>query len=274
MSLPPFDLIRLAGLDQRPACFEAGGQSLLEDAYVAEQMAQHAPYWQLPNETAQQVAWLMGVTGLAAGARVLHLGCEAVAWGQQFAAAGLDYTGVDSRFAMIREARLHNPQGVYHHAPYHELALDATFAVVMMLEGLWGRYVPARGAAILGAMQRHLHPDGRLVLEVLTAHDPAIKEPEGMAWDVIPLGGRIIRVPHLELTSRYVYPTEEATLDQKVLVLGDGEMLWFRDWTRYFTEGSITALLEGQGWRVQGVYGDRRGGAVRADSARLVVVAG
>lgn len=33
-------------------------------------------------------------------------------------------------------------------------------------------------------------------------------------------------------------------------------------------------LLEGQGWRVQGVYGDRRGGAVQADSARRVVVAG
>lgn len=280
MPLFPFD--RLLSLQTPPPPFTPGDAYLWTDPHVARQLlAAHLdPHTDAasrkPETVARSAAWVVEILGLQPGQRLLDLGCGPGLYAVPFARAGLQVTGVDISPTSIDYARAAARQegleidyrchsyleldfepGVEPSVePSLEAGLEARFDAAVLIYGDFCPLSPEQRARLLANLRRALRPGGAFVLDVTT---PPLRRRLGLknSWYASP-GGFWRPTPHLVLEQGFSYPGE-ITLDQYVLIEGDGTLTTFRNWYQDYTPETICAELTAHGFAVDSLWCDLLG---------------
>jgi hypothetical protein len=117
-----------------------------------------------------------------------------------------------------------------------------------------------------------LKPGGRFVFDVNTFRNLQSRW-SGTSWQVAPEGGFWKPGPYLVLQQGFHYPEADTALEQFLVIEDDGTMTVYRNWFHYYSVETISAVLEGQGFTVEGVYGDLTGAPLTDDGEWIGVIA-
>ena len=274
-------LTRIQQAQARPDPFTPGEPRFWEDPYICAQLlagqvnAQSDGASRRREIVEREVVWLMATLEPAPGHAVLDLGCGPGLYATQLASRDLVVTGVDYAQCAIayarEEARARGLAITYRCQNYLELADEAAFDAVLLVNGDFSSHNPEERRRLLGNIHRALKPGGRLALEVLTRAHQARYGIRNQ-WYVAQ-GGTWRPGLHLVLEEGFSYPEQALTLNQYVIVEADGTVTVYRNWFQAFTPPSIAAELEAQGFDVELVGGGMRGSAYSEHTEWLSVLA-
>jgi len=147
---------------------------------VADHLGSAYLRYSFTKGTEQEVAFLVDVLGLEAGARVLDVGCGPGRHAHALGRLGFEVVGVDISERFVALARAGVPSGAavtFERADARALTYAGEFdAVISLCQGAFGltagepdaSFDPDR--AVLEGMARALRPGGRLVLSAFSAY--------------------------------------------------------------------------------------------------------
>jgi SAM-dependent methyltransferase len=144
---------------------------------VADHLGEAYLRYSFTKGTAQEVAFLVDELGLAAGMRVLDVGCGPGRHAHALARLGLEVVGVDISERFVELAHRYAPPGAtFVRADARALRYDAEFdAVISLCQGAFG-LSDGPGSPldpdgeVLAGMVRALRPGGRLALSAFSAY--------------------------------------------------------------------------------------------------------
>jgi SAM-dependent methyltransferase len=212
------------------------------------------------REAADLVAWL----GLRDGrARIVDLGCGAGRHAAALAALGLRVVGLDLSDALLERARTRPAgapplvRGDLRHLPFRP-----AFDLALSLFTSFGYFDDAGNERAVREMARVLLPGGRLVIDhIHAAYLRRTLVPE----DTREVPGYRIR-QRREIVAGRVRKT-------MVVERGGAESVTLHEDVRLYDPDEMRALLARAGLRGVGFHGSFAGGALRDDSARMIVIA-
>jgi SAM-dependent methyltransferase len=161
----------------REPYFEAVGD-LLGDAYLR---------YSFTKGTAQEIAFLLELLGLAEGSRVLDVGCGPGRHAIPLAQAGFAVTGVDvsRRFLDIAAdaARAAGVGAAFFHVDARAMPFDDEFdAVISICEGAFG-LMAGDDSTVLKRMAEAVKPRGRVIVTAFSSLYEASHPRDGAAFD-------------------------------------------------------------------------------------------
>jgi SAM-dependent methyltransferase len=244
-----------------------------------------ARYYDLEHDDLVADAALYCELAREAGGSVLELGCGTGRLLLALSRAGHRTVGLDSSAAMLAraEARLrgrHDLRGAWRvvQADARHFEVEERFALVLAPLDFLG-YFPSLEdqLGVLGAARRHLAARGRLVLDLVFPGVPFYTQPDGvlvLQWTrALPSGEEVTKwwVRELDPSRQVLHLT--ALYDVRA---ADGSV---RRWVcpldlRYYHRHELELLLARAGFQVESVYGSYAMDDLRADSARLLLIAG
>jgi SAM-dependent methyltransferase len=257
----------LRRLAERPAPFAPGAPRFWDDPHIsASMLAAHLdPGKDGASRRAdvidRSVAWLLPSLGLRSGDALLDLGCGPGLYAERFACAGVRVTGIDLSRRSIEYARDRATQQHlaidYIHGDYLEIAYRGAFDAAALIYGDLCALAPASRDLLLRAVHRALKEGGRFALDVTTPRHHADTGALNR-WEVRD-GGFWRPHPHLVLTQGFAWPADDLYLEQYIVIEASGATTVYRNWFQDYIPATITALLEGHGFRVESVWGDLTG---------------
>lgn len=275
------DLERLRRMTERPPLYAPHEARFWDDPHISRQMlAAHLDPGtdaasRRPETIEATVDWLVAQLGLKPGDAVVDLGCGPGLYTSRLARQGLRVTGVDfsaNSLAYARDqARREGLEIEYVQRSYLQLDFESRFDVALLIYFDLGVLSDEDRDEVLRRTNRALKPGGTFVFDVLTPHWPRPADGH-QEWNVC-TGGFWKPGPYLELTQHFDYPKAAAQLRQTLIVEANGRVSLYRIWDRLYTPASITAILEAQGFQVEGLWEDLTGAPLRAESPSLGVVA-
>ena len=275
------DLSHLQKLQQRPALFAPGEALFWDDPHISEQMlvAHLDPKSDAASRRPQiidrEVAWLIVGLQLDKDAAVLDLGCGPGLYASRLAQRGLRVTGVDyskRSLACAQDyAQEYNLDIDYIFQDYLALSFEARFDAILMINGDFCVLGPEKRSQLLKNIHRALKPGGRFALDVFTRrHRENYRVPN--QWYVAERGfwrhGR-----HLVLEEGFDYPSSDVLLNQYIILEADGTITIYRNWFQNYTAQTITAELEANGFSIEYLGGNLRGGPLTDNSEWIGIVA-
>jgi SAM-dependent methyltransferase len=271
------DLAAIDRLTRKPALFSGGTAHFWADPHIAQHMleAHLDPNFEAASRPPQvieaTVTWLWDRLDLKAGDRLLDLGCGPGLYTRRFAERGLTVIGVDFSENSIRYAREHDPDSSYICQDYLTLDLPGPFDLVTLIYGDLCVLADDKRDRLLAYIHQSLKPGGRFVFDVTTAQHHQSRW-SGTSWQVAPEGGFWKPGPHLVLQQGFHYPEADTALEQYLVIEDDGTMTVYRNWFHYYSVDTISAVLEQQGFAVEGVYGDLAGAPPTRDGEWIGVI--
>jgi SAM-dependent methyltransferase len=223
-----------------------------------------------------------------AGRPVLELGCGTGRILIPTAAAGCEITGLDISEAMLnrcRERLAGQPKEVQKRArlvqgSMVEFAVGGEFKLVTVpFRGFQHLVTVEEQAGCLRSAQRHLAPDGRLVLDVFhpnppMLHDPAfMKETDEFPEVELPDGRRFRRTWRVVAFRRREQINEVEFAFYVTHADGRQERFVEQFPMRYFFRYELEHLLANCGFRVEALYGDFDKSPLKEDSPEMILVA-
>jgi len=275
------DLAYLQKLQQRPALFAPGEALFWDDPHISEQMltAHLDPRSDAASRRPQiidrEVTWLIVRLQVGEDTSVLDMGCGPGLYTSRLAQHGFHVMGVDYSERSLAHAqdyaREHDLSIDYILQDYLALDFEARFDAVLLINGDFCVLSPEKRSQLLGKIHRALKPGGRFALDVFTRrHRERYRAPN--QWYVAEKGfwrrGR-----HLVFEEGFDYPSSDVLLNQYIIIEADGTTTVYRNWFQNYTPLSITAELLENGFSVEYIGGNLRGGALTDTSEWIGVVA-
>jgi hypothetical protein len=126
-------------------------------------------------------------------------------------------------------------------------------------------------STFLTNVNRTLKPDGYFVFDVHTKKEIDSTSPNNY-WECLE-SGFWKPDPHLILGNTFVYPKDQARVNQYVVVQEDGTLSVYRNWIRGYTLEQMQLLLKQYGFSIQQWAGFLTGEPYQDNSKYLAVIA-
>jgi SAM-dependent methyltransferase len=268
-------------LQEKPPLFAPGVRPFWNDPHISKQMLKFhldpttdaASY--RPETIDRSVNWLVETLEIGEGTSLLDLGCGPGLYTSRFAKRGLRVTGLDYSSRSIDYARdnalEHDLDITYRYQDYLTLEDEGGYDVATLISGDFCPLSPEKRARLLKAIHRALRVGGTFVLDVST---PELRLDQ-RGWKSWYAAGSAFwkSGPHLVLEQRFDYPEENVHLDQFIVIEEDGAVSVYRNWFQGFTPETLTAELEGGGFKVKSIWGDLTGTPYKEKSEWFGVLA-
>jgi len=244
-----------------------------------------ARYYDLEHDGLVADAALYSELARESGGSVLELGCGTGRILLALSRAGHKVVGLDLSAPMLAraDAKLRDRpdlRGAWRlvHADARHFDLPEQFPLILAPLDFLGYFATLEDQlAVLAASRRHLAADGRLVLDVTFPGVSFYTQPDGvlvLQWTrALPSGEEVTKwwVRELDPSRQVLHLT--ALYDVRA---ADGSV---RRWVcpldlRYYHRHELELLLARAGFQVESVYGSYAMDDLRADSARLLLIAG
>jgi SAM-dependent methyltransferase len=140
---------------------------------IAEHLGAAYLRYSFTKGTRQEIDYLVSALGLAAGDRILDVGCGPGRHAHELARRGFTVHGVDISERFVDIARTDAPDGAtFERGDARALRFDAEFdAVICLCQGAFGLMTSAGGDdAVVAGMARALRPGGRLALSAFNSY--------------------------------------------------------------------------------------------------------
>jgi SAM-dependent methyltransferase len=271
----------LLRLSERPEPFAPGAPHFWDDPHISASML--AAHLDPTRDTASRrpdvidgsVRWLVEVLDLHPGDTLLDLGCGPGLYSERFCGVGLHVTGIDASWRSIDYARAHAAELRlaidYRCGNYLAMDEHETFDAAVLIYGDLCALAPEQRDQLLAAVHTALKDGGRFALDVTTPRRHATTGDlnRWQAYDA----GFWRPTPHLVLAQGFAYPDRDIFLEQYFVIDVNGAMTVYRNWFQDYTVATITAVLERQGFAIDGVWSDLTGRPHVPDSEWIGVVA-
>ncbi|WP_455381961.1 class I SAM-dependent methyltransferase [Salinispira pacifica] len=273
------DITRLISMDRRPRLFARGTGDFWTEPYIAE----HVLYAHLDPESddasrphahiAQSAAWIARTVrsavepGLPPGRRLrlIDLGCGPGLYAAHFARNGFDVLGIDYSPVSIKYAasyaEKHGLSASFACTDMRNLSEKSAFHAATMIYGGFCVLSNRDRQSMLRRIRRALVDGGLLILDVFNRAYVKRTAVEAR-WYTAMRRGFWDAGPHLVLERSFEYLDSQVGLNRYLIATTSGELREYNVWRHWYDEESIRMLLEGAGFRVEGVYGDLTGSPV------------
>lgn len=270
----------IRGLAARPEPFASGDAELWTDPLVAPQLlAAHLDAnidaaSRKPETIAREVDWLVDELKLAAGARVLDLGCGPGLYCEALAARGLIVTGVDSSSHSIEYARRHAAEAGldirYVETDYRCFDEEGAYDAAILVYLDFGVLADRDRRLVLARVRHALRPRARFAFDVVST---AAARPEGTSWSTSAGAGFWRPWPHLVLERRLYFPEEKVSGREHAVIDERGAATIYRIWEQHFSRETLEALLAAAEFEIEELAADLTGARWTPESETLAVIA-
>jgi SAM-dependent methyltransferase len=200
----------------------------------------------------QQIAWLLGVTGLVPPARILDLGCGPGLYTTRLARRGFTCHGVDFSPASIAHARTaaqqENLACTYDLADLRQADYGSGYDLAMLLYGEFNIFSPTDGQTLLNKAWQALRPRGWLALEPQSLEAVQQQGEAASSWYTARSGLFSTR-PYLALEESAWHPDRQAAALRYVVIdAATAEVSLYSTGVQGYRPDQLRSLLEQTGF--------------------------
>lgn len=264
---------------RNPTVFQDSPNHLWTDPHIAKQMLAAHLNPEVEGATRQHsfvrasVEWIQAMFPASRYHQLLDLGCGPGIYGELFAAAGYQVTGVDISSTAIdygkRSAQAAGLSIQYQQLDYATEGLPGDKDLVTLIYCDYGVLPPKTRAALLKKIYHSLRVGGVLLLDVFTKQKYRDFQETTQWW--VAENDFWSDQPSLHLQRQACFDTA-VFLDYHV-VLTEKEKKIFYIWEQVFSATEIQQELQAAGFTVAAIYDDISGAANHPDSETLCIVA-
>ena len=275
---------KLTSMDKetrRPPIFEKSDLDFWTDPYVSKNILHAHLNPEIDDasrrtETIKRSAvWIAEQVGGGSGRRLLDLGCGPGLYCSEFFRLGFEVTGIDFSESSIRHAKNRAKDTgeiiTYLHDDIVTRELPRGFDVVTMIYGSFCSLSNNDRDLLLWKLRAVLRPGGVLIFDVFTepyAESHRLKSD----WYFQSSDGFWSPEPHLVLEQSFDYPAEDTYLNQYLVVSSRSQTKKYHVWHHYYSDESITKVMEIHKFKISGRYSDLEGTPDMIDSEWLGLV--
>ncbi|HUX19926.1 MAG TPA: methyltransferase domain-containing protein [Spirochaetia bacterium] len=249
---------------RRPLLFEEVDESFWREPYVSEQILD--AHLDPSNDDASRRGitvsrssrWIADL--VEPKARLLDLGCGPGLYCESFyrwelQVTGLDYSTTSIDYAKKRAGEL-NHQIDYRLADYRSCELPGPNEIITLIYGGFCCITNAERDDLLRRVRAALVPGGLFVFDVFTSE---YVERTPVSWYLKLKDGFWRPGLHLVVERKFEFPYADTHLDRYVVADIKHGVLTYNLWKHYYTQESLTKVLEDAGFEVVGWHGDLTG---------------
>lgn len=218
--------------------------------------------------TDQEVAFIVDVLNLPAGAKLLDLYCGYGRHAIELAKLGYLVTGIDATQAFLDIARQKaEEEGVsvaFRQGDMRELAYEGEFAAIINMFAAFGYFSDDENAAVLRKVARALKPGGLFLIDLLNR--------DWMGRNNL---NRYWRHPSGEYVLSYKVELHQGVVTMKRVLLNQvtGAKTQYEFVLRAYSLAEMTSVLEKCDLKVKATYGGFDGRPYGADAPRMIILA-
>lgn len=223
----------------------------------------------------QSVVWIWKHFNLGSETRVADFGCGPGLYTSRLARKGATVMGIDFSPRSIEYAReqaaRESLQIDYVEGNYLECHIEGEFDLIIMIMCDFCALSPKQRATLLGRFRSSLKDDGAVLLDVysLKALD-AYQETAEFAENL--MNGFWSPERYFGFRKTFKYEDERITLD-KYTIVEENRTRTIYNWLQYYSQDSLSAEFEENGFQVAGVYSDVAGARFETGSSEFAVIA-
>jgi len=271
----------LVDINKRPACFSLyTAEELWTEPHTAQQMLRYHLDKELPMASRkhafidQSAAWIAKHFNLGNGKKVADFGCGPGLYALRLARTGAKVTGVDfsaSSLAYAREsAKQEGVKIVYEHANYLNFSSNERYDLIVMIMCDYCALSPSQRSLLLSIFNKHLSPQGRVLLNVNTMNAFDTRE-EVSTYERRQLCGFWSPNDYFGFVNTFKYDEEKVVLD-KYTIIEEQQTRVVYNWFQHFDPISLASEVESNGFVIEEKYTDVSGKAYCSDANEMAVV--
>lgn len=224
----------------------------------------------------QSVSWIVSHFDVGSNTSIIDFGCGPGLYTSLFAENKAKVAGVDFSKRSIEYARKSADQkGLnisYYQDDYLEFETDERFDIITMIFCDYCVLSPGQRKKLLTRMNKFLQPEGKVLIDVFSVSlfdsksevaTYEFNQPNNF-WSVNDYYGFL---------NTFKYEEEKLTLDKYTIVEKDRTRVVY-NWLQHFSEESIRAEFEANGFVIERIYSDVAGSEFSANSNEIAIVAG
>jgi cyclopropane fatty-acyl-phospholipid synthase-like methyltransferase len=223
----------------------------------------------------RSVEWIVSHFGVGEGTKIIDFGCGPGLYTTLLAERKADVTGIDFSERSIRYAKdVAAKKGLninYIHQNYLEFETEKRFDLITMITCDFCALSPAQREVMLNKFLKILERGGSVLLDVYSLS--AFKQREEAAtYRCNLLDGFWSPGEYYGFLNTFKYEKEKVVLD-KYTIIEKSRRRTIYNWLQYFSQESLGAEFERNGFRIEGYYSDVAGATFNPESAEFAIVA-
>ena len=245
------DLDLLKKLTGRPRLFEKGTAILWDDAHISKNMLK--AHLDPDTDAASRKYAIIDSTldwiaknFLNGKSNILDLGCGPGLYAKKLAELDHNVVGIDFSKRSIeyatKDAKENNLSIQYLYQNYLDINYENEFDLIILIYCDFGVLNDEERNLLLTKVHKALRPNGLFIFDIFNEKYPSTKKHEN-SW-ALESNGFWSEGTYLSLTETYHYPTENAVVEQYVIITNDGEIKTYRNWNRYYSKSAIGNVLD------------------------------
>ena len=272
----------LREINERPACFEYyTADELWTNEHIAKQMLGFHLNQVIDLSSRngafikRSVEWISSLFNLDEETTVADFGCGPGLYTTALAERGAAVTGIDfSRNSLdyaIQTARKKALGINYVHCNYLDFSTADRFDLITMIMCDFCALSPEQRAVMLKKFHSLLKEGGSVLLDVYSMKSFEEKS-ESTSYELNHLNRFWSPDDYYCFVNTFKYEKEKVMLDKYTIIENPGKRIVY-NWLQYFSDASLRAEFEENGFVIEGFYSDVAGKPFSSDSPEIAVVA-